>query len=220
MPGADVPAHITVADVRRAFPPSEGDPHFKEPPLALRSVANPPLQRVELPWADARPAAVLCAVFDRGGQAHVVLTRRSAALRSHTGEVAFPGGRLDPGEPAVDAALREAEEEVGIRPADVEVVGRLPPLATLSSRSAITPVVGLLSSEPVLVPNPAEVERAFSVALIGLLDGNVYHEERWDPPGGSERPVHFFALDADTVWGATARMLRELLDAVVGDGRA
>jgi 8-oxo-dGTP pyrophosphatase MutT (NUDIX family) len=208
-PGATPPGHVPVAAVRRALrglepsAPPWGDDGYEHSPLELR-----------LPDAARRPAAVLCALWDDGGEASVVLTRRSARLRSHTGEVAFPGGRLDDGETAVDAALREAQEEVGIDPADVEVIGRLSSLATVGTGAAMTPFVGVLSGPPRLRPNPAEVARAFSVPLVELMAPGVYHEERWVLEGFSERSIHVFEVPGDTVWGATARVLRELLDRV------
>src|SRR3954469_3379070 len=109
----------------------------------------------ELP--PGREAAVLVPLFEELGETRVVLTRRSSKLRSHTGEVSFPGGRLDPGEAPLDAALREAQEEVGIDPSAVEIVGRLNPLSTFSSSSFITPFVGALPGRPELRPNPYEV---------------------------------------------------------------
>jgi 8-oxo-dGTP pyrophosphatase MutT (NUDIX family) len=167
-----------------------------------------------LPYA-ASPAAVLIPLFEEAGEARVILTRRAAHLRSHTGEVSFPGGRLEEDEAPVAAALREAAEEVGIDPAEVDIVGELAPLATMSSRSGITPFVGVLPGRPVLRPNPSEVAHAFDVALDELLEPGVYREERWDfPAGAGDRPVHFFELPEDIVWGATARILHELLDLV------
>lgn len=142
----------------------------------------------------------------------MVLTRRSSGLRSHTGEVSFPGGRLDPGEEPLAAALREAHEEVGIDPGSVEVIGRLTALSTTVHPAPIHPFVGVLRRPPYLRPNPAEVERAFTVSLIELFADDVGSEELWPLAGGGARPVHFFALAADTVWGATARMLRELME--------
>ena len=160
-----------------------------------------------------RPSAVLCPLFEEDGAARVVLTRRSSALRSHTGQVSFPGGRLDEGEEPVTAALREAKEEVGLDPGTVEIVGELSPLVTISSGAAITPFVGVLPGRPDLHPNPSEVERVFDVALTELTAADVYHEELWPFPGG-ERSMYVFDLDGDTVWGATARMLTELLDLI------
>jgi 8-oxo-dGTP pyrophosphatase MutT (NUDIX family) len=161
------------------------------------------------------PAAVLVPLFEEDGQARVILTRRSSKLRSHTSEVSFPGGRLEPDESPLAAALREAGEEIGLNTEDVEILGQLEPLATLSSRSGITPFVGVLPGRPELHPNPHEVEHAFDVALVELMDERVYREERWDTPWAEDRPVHFFDLPHDIVWGATARILHQLLELIV-----
>lgn len=204
-PWATVPAdqreRVAIGDVRAA--------------MATMGPAKPwpPATPGMVPFTGA-PAAVLVPLFEEHGHARVILTRRSDRLRSHTGEVSFPGGRLDPEEEPVAAALREASEEVGIEPGRVEIVGQLEPLATLSSRSGITPFVGLLDERPVLTPNPHEVDIAFDVALAELLDVSIYREERWDTPWGDDRPVHFFELPDDTVWGATARILHQLLELV------
>jgi len=165
---------------------------------------------VEHDGSTARPAAVLVALFEEAGEAHVLLTRRAATMRSHRRQVSFPGGRLDPGERAEDAALREANEEVGLDPAAVELLGPLPPLATFGL-AAITPFVGALASRPRLRPNPAEVERAFAVPLAELVADGCHWEERWRFPDGVLRPLHFFDLPEDLVWGATARILVSFL---------
>ena len=158
-----------------------------------------------------RSAAVLVALFDEGGEAHLVLTRRAATLRSHKHQVSFPGGRLDPGERLEQAALREAEEEVGLDPAAVEVLGRLPRFEAFAGLSSITPFVGALPARPGLRPNPAEVERAFTVPLSRLVAPGVHWEERWPLPDGGLYPIHFFDLSLDLVWGATARILVSFL---------
>jgi 8-oxo-dGTP pyrophosphatase MutT (NUDIX family) len=172
----------------------------------------------------SRPAAVLVALFDAGGEARVVLTVRSSRLRSHRGEVAFPGGRLDPGEGIDDAALREASEEVGLDPASVTVVGHLTPMPTVSSNTLMTPVVATLDARPDLVPGPDEVDRVFDVALADLLEDRVFREEWWAIPGrpgadgqaGGEFPVWFFEAGGEIIWGATARVLTELLCLALG----
>jgi 8-oxo-dGTP pyrophosphatase MutT (NUDIX family) len=167
--------------------------------------------------ADPKGAAgVLVPLFEQVGETRVILTRRAAHLRSHTGQVAFPGGRLEPGEGALAGALREAHEEIGLDPDEVEVLGQLAPLATVSSGSRITPFVGALARRPPLSPNPAEVARIFDVSLAELVTDEVYREERWDLPGQDDRPMHFFEVEDETVWGATARILTELLELVVG----
>ena len=163
-------------------------------------------------------AGVLVPLFEEAGETRVILTRRAAHLRSHTGQVAFPGGRLEPGEDAVAGALREAHEEIGLDPGKVEVLGQLAPLATVSSGSRITPFVGAVGRRPRLSPSPAEVARIFDVSLAELVTDEVYREERWDLPGQDDRPMHFFEVEDETIWGATARILTELLELVVGAG--
>ncbi|MGH9030356.1 MAG: NUDIX hydrolase [Acidimicrobiales bacterium] len=164
----------------------------------------------------AAPSAVLVALFEEQGEARVVLTRRAAHLRTHKGEVSFPGGRLDGTETPELGALREAAEEVALGPDLVDTVGRLSPLSTFSSRTTITPVVGLLRLRPVLVANPHEVEHVFDVPLSELAADGPFHEELWELEHGSFIPVWFFELPDDTIWGATARMLVELLRMVLG----
>jgi mutator protein MutT len=155
-------------------------------------------------------SAVLIALFDGPEGAEVVLTRRAMHLSSHRGEISFPGGRLDEGETPVQAALREAHEEVGLEPALVTVVGELDHLFTISSASGIVPVVGRLAGRPELVAATPEVDRILVVPLLELIRPGVHREERWgDPP--DDREIHFFELPGETVWGATARMLVQLL---------
>lgn len=174
----------------------------------------------------SRGSAVLAALYptaaDGQGDVHVLLTRRAAAMRAHSGEMSFPGGRMDPGETAVEAALREAHEEVALDPEGVEAVGELDHLWTVTSGAFIVPVVAILPAAPEgLVAQPAEVEVIRSVPLDELLHDGTYREERWRFPvgsvwaGGRELPIHFFELDGDTVWGATAAMLRQLLALVL-----
>jgi 8-oxo-dGTP pyrophosphatase MutT (NUDIX family) len=178
------------------------------------------------PWTSAdglvagsRPAAVLVPLFEEDGEARVILTVRSDLLRSHQGEVAFPGGRLDGDEGVVDGALREAFEEVGLRPGLATVVGQLTALPTVSSDTVMTPVVATLATRPTLTANPGEVERVFDVALRDLVADGVFHEEWWSVPGRTgasgfpvgEFPVWFFDVAGETVWGATARTLVELV---------
>ena len=177
-------------------------------------------------------SAVLVALFEEDGEARVILTVRSDRLRSHRGEVAFPGGRLDAGEGPVEAALREAEEEVGLTPSLVEVIGSLTPLSTYSSGTRMTPIVGTLASRPVLRAAPGEVARIFDVSLRDLIADGVFHTEVWPPRpgrpvlradgsafwGGPVAPVVFYDVAGETVWGATARILTELLAAVLAAG--
>ncbi len=165
-----------------------------------------------------RRSAVLVALFDEDGEAHVILTRRAFTLRSHRGEIALPGGVSDEDEGPVATALREAREEVGLDPARVHLAGWLSPLVTFASGSAIWPVVATLAERPHLVADPSEVDRVFTVALSDLVDEGAFLEERWRRgerrPGSDDAgffPLYFFRVPGDVIWGATARVLTELL---------
>ena len=166
----------------------------------------------------ARPSGVLAALHDRcDGGAAVVLTRRAKHLRAHRGEVSFPGGRREPGDESLAAtALREAHEEIGLDPATVDVFGELDHLRTAWSGSFIVPYVGALTAPPTdLRPDPREVDRILVVPLAELLLDDIFSEEIW-PFQGRERRLWFFRLHGDTVWGATAAMLRDLLARALG----
>jgi 8-oxo-dGTP pyrophosphatase MutT (NUDIX family) len=166
----------------------------------------------------------LVPLFEEDGEARVILTVRSDRLRSHTGEVAFPGGRLDGDEGVVAGALREASEEVALDPGLATVVAQLTAMPTVSSNTVMTPVVATLGVRPTLTANPGEVERVFDVALADLVAEDAFHEEWWSVPGRAaapgfpdgEFPVWFFDVAGETVWGATARTLVELVCAVLG----
>ena len=195
------PGPVTVDDVRRAV------------------TGHPDLPA--LPGDEHGPnSAVLAAIWEEDGEARVLLTRRGSWLRSHSGQVAFPGGRVDEGETLLEAALREAQEEVALDPSSVEVIGRLSRMHTISSGAGIYPFVGILPGRPEVDPNPDEVARVFDVALRDLMAEDVFHEEIWGIPSqsdaGTERPIYFFELDGETIWGATARMLYELLLLLIG----
>jgi len=164
----------------------------------------------------SREAAVLVPLYEAGGETHVVLIKRPETMPSHRGEIAFPGGKFEPGVDAGlrDTALREAEEEVGLAPALVEVVSQLDGIGTVATRFTITPFVGFLEERPVLAPNPREVVRVLEVPLSELLDPGVYREERWDTHT-ADFDVHFYELEDETVWGATARILTSFLTHLV-----
>jgi 8-oxo-dGTP pyrophosphatase MutT (NUDIX family) len=165
---------------------------------------------------EVRPSAVLAAFWEHDGTTEVLLTRRSSGLRAHSGEVSFCGGRVDPGEAPPEAAVREAAEEVGLDPASVEILGELDHLMTVTSRSFIVPYVAVLPGRPKgLVPNPGEVDAVLFEPVTELLQDDVYREERWSW-GGEERGIYFFELVGDTLWGATAAMLRHLFGQVLG----
>ena len=177
-----------------------------------RVLADAPTpRRSALEGTGTRPSAVLAPLYPDGDDVVVVLTRRAQHLRAHRGEVSFPGGACDPGDDDLRAtALREAFEEVQLDPSAVAIIGELDHLQTVTSRSYIVPFVGELAGRPELVASPDEVESILHVPLSELLADGVYHEERWGLPP-LEHPIHFFELDGDIVWGATAAMLRNFL---------
>lgn len=162
-----------------------------------------------------RESAVLVAVVDGPGGAEVLLTRRSLTLSSHRGEISFPGGRIDAGETFEAAALREAHEEVALDPSVVQICGRLDPISTLASRSYIVPVVATLAGHPSLRPAAGEVDRIMWVPLAELTRSDTFREEVWQFDG-DPRSIFFFELDDETIWGATARILHQLLRAALG----
>lgn len=166
---------------------------------------------------DGRRSAVLVALYEHEAVPWVLLTRRSTHLRTHRGEVAFPGGAVDPDDPDLWAtAVREAAEEIGLDPALPEPAGRLDSFVTVGSRSRVHPLVARLPGRPEgLLPNPFEVEHILHVALGELLADEVFREELW-PIAEALRPVSFFELHGDTVWGATGAMLRQLLVIATG----
>ncbi len=178
------------------------------------------------PRSDERISAVMGLLVDGPSGAEILLTRRSTKLNSHRGEISFPGGRTDEGESIVDAAIRETFEEVGIAASSLAVHCELSPLSTFVSRSYIVPVIASIPFKPQLHLNEDEVERALWVPLAELIRPDTYVSEIWsfataaqlenhDGDRPSHQPMHFFYLDDETVWGATARMLHELLSVVL-----
>ena len=183
---------------------------------ALADPPEPAGVLIDVPGA--REAAVLVAMFEVAGEAAVLLTKRPETMPSHRGEIAFPGGKREPEDVDLTAAaLREAQEEVGLEPAAVDVVAELDRIGTVASAFTITPFVGLLDAVPELRPDPREVVDAFAVPISDLLDPDAYREETWDL-FGAPRPMAFFELPGETVWGATARILTRLLTLLTDSG--
>jgi 8-oxo-dGTP pyrophosphatase MutT (NUDIX family) len=182
-----------------------------------RLAVLPAPRESDLHTPTSRAAAVLVPLFEEGGEAHLILTKRPETMPSHRGEIAFPGGKQDPEDPTLlAAALREAHEEIGLPPDTVDVVAELDSLSTVASQFTITPFVGLLPAPPQLRPDPWEVDLAFAVPISELLDTDVYREESWNL-WGAWRPMAFFELPGETVWGATARILTNLLRFLTAD---
>lgn len=164
------------------------------------------------------PAAAVLAVIEPAadGELEVIITRRSERMRTHRGELSFPGGAQDPGEDLMHTALREANEEVGLDGSSVDVAGRLSPLRTASSGRWVVPFVALASDRPEVWPaSPDEVDEVLHVPLAHLTAPGVFWEEHWTF-GPDTWPISFFDLGPDVIWGATAAMLRDLLARLLG----
>lgn len=159
--------------------------------------------------ANLKPAGVLIPIIDRPDGLSVLLTRRSAKLKHHAGQVSFPGGRMEPTDRDIrHTALRETEEEVGIQPHKIQVMGYLPPMPTTTG-FAVTPIVGLLDSDVAVSIELAEVERAFEVPLCFLLNPqNQQMSEREFE--GVMMPLVEFHFGGERIWGTTASMVIEL----------
>ncbi len=161
----------------------------------------------------ARVSAVLVAIVDTPEGPSVILTRRTDHLRNHPGQISFPGGRVEESESVHEAAVREAHEEIGLQPEHVHIIGELDPLTTFVSNSLIIPVVARVEGIPDFVIEEAEVARVFMTPLHDLAREDTYRNEWWARPQGDIN-IHFFELDDETVWGATGRILRQLIDVV------
>ena len=163
-----------------------------------------------------RDAAVLVGLTPRVEGVTVLLTRRADSLASHTGQIAFPGGRLDPGETAVEAALREAQEEVGLDPALVRPLGLSDAYETVTG-FVVTPVVAVVDPAAVLTPSPDEVAEIFEVPFDFLMDAANHRRDSFTAPDGQVRWFHAMPWGERYVWGATAGMLRALWARLEGD---
>ncbi|HVI32532.1 CoA pyrophosphatase [Phenylobacterium sp.] len=161
------------------------------------------------------PAAVLVGLVEREHGLSVLLTRRSDTLRRHTGQIALPGGRQDPGETPWQTALREAEEEIGLHPSFVSVAGLSTPYRT-GTGYLITPVVGFVAHGFSLTPNPDEVADIFETPFGFLMDPGNHEEHERELPTGERRRFYAMTHENRFIWGATAGMLRALYDRLYG----
>jgi 8-oxo-dGTP pyrophosphatase MutT (NUDIX family) len=170
---------------------------------ARRVVAPGPLIR----------AAVLVPIVDHG-EAFLVFAQRTHHVGQHAGQISFPGGRVDPGDADdLRAALREAHEEVGLAPAAVEPLGMLDDTETFATQYVITPWVGAVRGPVVWQPDGHEIETVIEVPVAALLAEGCFRVESWER-NGVTRDVYFYEYEGTTIWGATARILKQYLDLV------
>ena len=188
--------------------------------LALEGAKNEPyIEFGGLPEfinSEPRPAAVLIPLLRMDLTWHLLLTRRNANLPEHSGQVAFPGGRADPEDRTAEAtALRETQEEIGVAPKDVRILGKLRSYHTISNY-IVTPVVGVIPWPYPLQPAQHEVTRIFTIPLEWLSDPR-NHEIRYPPLPEPSEPVpvvYFMPFDGEILWGASARFTLALLSSL------
>jgi 8-oxo-dGTP pyrophosphatase MutT (NUDIX family) len=180
--------------------------------MPLSSVLLAPEDACELEVRGAIQAGVLVPLYERDGELRVVLTERRHDLPRHAGEISFPGGRREPADADLSVtALREAQEEIGLPPERVKLIGALPPTPTIATGYAIYPFVGMIDPDQTWVADPREVAEVIDVSLGEIAAG--YQRRRLSRRGMPVRTDAYVAGD-HVIWGATARILADLLDRV------
>lgn len=170
-------------------------------------------ERRVVPKGPLIQAAVLVPILDHG-EPWLVFTKRTERVGHHKGQVSFPGGVVDPTDATMmDAALRECEEEISLPRDAVEVLGTLDDSETVATQFVITPFVGLVRRPVLWQPDGEEIEKVIEVPFASLVDGANVRVEQWERDG-VVRPVYFFDYQGETIWGATARILKHYLDLV------
>ena len=162
--------------------------------------------------APLSPAAVLLPLYKKQGEYHILLTRRTQKVEHHKGQISFPGGTRDEHDRGIrDTALRETFEEIGVRPKDVEILGELDNMGTLTSNFLVTPFVGIIPYPYKLVVNEDEIEELVEVPLSALADEKNHREEVYIIEGIKFKAI-MFDYQGHVIWGATARILEQFLD--------
>jgi 8-oxo-dGTP pyrophosphatase MutT (NUDIX family) len=182
----------------------------------LRSLLLDPADAAELEAHGRTEAAVLVPMHGWPDNPGLVLTERRSDLKRHAGEISFPGGRRDEGEQLIETALREAEEEIGLSPDNVEVAGALPPIGTFVTNYKVHPFVGLIEQGMRFEPNPAEVESILVASLDNLAAG---YEKRRLVRRGVPIKTDTYVVADKLIWGATARILAMLFERLDPAGR-
>ena len=211
--GPDAPLDLLEPYLAARLHPLEGHDEARHRPRADGDL-DP--RATDRPARELTPAAVLAGLVLRPHGLNVLLTRRSDALRRHSGQVAFPGGRAEPGETPWQTAVREAHEEIGLAPGFVRPLG-LGDRYETGTGYAVTPVVAVLSPGFELRPDPSEVAEIFETPFSFLMNPDNHERRIWSQPGLPDR--HYYAMphDGRFIWGATAGMLRSLYERLFGD---
>jgi 8-oxo-dGTP pyrophosphatase MutT (NUDIX family) len=156
------------------------------------------------------PSAVLIPMYKEDGRYHIVFIKRTMTVKAHQGQISFPGGMQDKGETLRDTVLREAEEEIGLRPEDVNIIGELDDEITTTSNYIVTPFVATIPWPYYLVPNKGEVAKIITVPIDALLDKNCRKPET-EMLNGQKVESFAYYYQGTRIWGATARILKKLL---------
>ena len=163
---------------------------------------------------DFRQAAVLLPLYQSGVGPHLILTKRTEEVPTHKGQIAFPGGGFEEGDGDLLAtALRETQEEIGLEPGAVEIIGTLDDTVTVTSRHVVRPFVGFVPHPYPYRLDPFEIERLIHLPILPLLSGAPFREEIWERDG-QPVVVYFYEYDGDTIWGLTARILKQFMETV------
>ena len=174
-----------------------------------RDIVDPELAR----QGEHREGSVLVLLYPATSGVETVYTVRKANLTNHGGQISFPGGRIEEGESAEEAAIREANEEIDLNPESIEVVGRMTALYIPPSRFIVNPFLAVSGQPPALRPQETEVDRILEVPLTDLMNPENHREEVWDIRGEKSH-VPWYAVAGVRIWGATAMITRELLELV------
>jgi len=160
-----------------------------------------------------RRAAVLLPIVHSGGEAALLLTKRTDTVERHKGQISLPGGVIEPDESPQAAAVRETSEEIGVRVEDITILGSLTEEETVVSGFVLAPFVGSIPYPYPFRLSPGEVQAVLEVPIRVLLDPRNVRTETWDR-GGDPRLIYFYSIGSDLVWGATARVITQFLQVV------
>lgn len=190
-----------------------------ELPSQAAHIKMAPLERIQslreglLP-KDPRNSAVLILFYPKGEATHFILIQRNTYAGIHSAQISFPGGKQEPGESFTETAIREANEEIGIAPNEIEIIMQFTKLYIPPSNFMVYPFLGISQQQPVFVPNPTEVEKIIEVPLETFLDDGIVINTPVNASYRDNIVVPAFNIDGHVVWGATAMILSELKETI------